>query len=80
MDAAGFNKMARHNEQGKTRGLIEWIEGCVICKPDNNCASVILDSFVEKGIVGKEDKWFGFKRVYPTKDKGALLIVAQLDR
>ena len=72
LDFAGFNEILRLHKEGKTRELKEWIGRCVQRHPDNHCASVILDSFVEKGIIGKEDKWFGLKRVYPTKDKGIL--------
>ncbi|CAB4025565.1 O-linked-mannose beta-1,2-N-acetylglucosaminyltransferase 1 [Paramuricea clavata] len=57
------------HERGNLRDLKDWIEYCAIGDADKNCVSVVLDYFVEKGIIGKESKWFGMKRTYPTKDK-----------
>ena len=50
--------------------LRDWIKYCATGDADKNCVSVVLDYFVEKGIIGKENKWFGMRRTYPTIDKG----------
>ena len=70
LDTTGFSDMISRHKRGKVRKLKDYIEYCVIGDADKNCVSVVLDSFVEKGIIGKESKWFGMKRTYPTKDKG----------
>jgi hypothetical protein len=62
--------MVAVHERGKLKYLQNWIECCVIGDADKNCVSVVLDYFVEKGIIGKESKWFGMQRTYPTIDKG----------
>lgn len=69
LDAAGFSEMVAVHERGKMRELKNWIEYCVRGDPDKNCVSVVLDYFVKKGIIGKESKWFGMTRTYPTRDK-----------
>ena len=70
LDAAGFSDMISTHNRSKVRKLKDYIEYCVVGDADKNCVSVVLDNFVEKGIIGKENKWFGMKRIYPTKDKG----------
>jgi hypothetical protein len=64
------------HERGKSvRDLKDWIECCAIGDADKNCVSVVLDYFVEKGIIGKESKLFGMKRTYPTKNKGWYIVI-----
>ena len=70
LDTTGFSDMISTHKRGKARKLKDYIEYCVIGDADKNCVSVFIDNFVEKGIIGKESKWFGIKRTYPTKDKG----------
>ena len=70
LDDAGFSDMISTYKRGKVRKLKDYIECCVIGDADKNCVSIVLDNFVEKGIIGKENKWLGMKRTYPTKDKG----------
>ncbi len=70
LDAAAFNEMMEVHERGKMKELKDWIKYCATGDPDKNCVSVVLDYFVDKGIIGKENKWFGMKRMYPTIDKG----------
>lgn len=69
LDAAGFNEMLSAHKRNKVKSLLDYIENCNVYTADMNCVSVVLDNFVEKGIVGKENKLFGLTRKYPTKDK-----------
>lgn len=68
MDQALFSDIVKHHQRtdGKPRTIVEWIiQGSY---ERENSATVVLDSLVIRGILGRESKLFG--RRYPTVDSG----------
>ena len=59
-----------HKTNGKPRTIVEWIiHGSY---ERENSATIVLDSLVMRGILGRESKLFG--RRYPTIDSGMTII------
>lgn len=68
LDQALFSDMVKHHHRtnGKPRTIVEWIiHGSY---ERENSATLVLDSLVMHGILGRESKLFG--RRYPTVDSG----------
>ncbi|KAL9976473.1 hypothetical protein ACROYT_G013780 [Oculina patagonica] len=66
LDQALFSDIVKHHQRtdGKPRTIVEWIiQGSY---ERENSATVVLDSLVIRGILGRESKLFG--RRYPTVD------------
>ena len=72
MDQALFSDMIKHHHKtnGKPRTIVEWIiHGSY---ERENSATLVLNSLVMRGILGRESKLFG--RRYPTVDSGMTII------
>ena len=72
LDQALFSDMVKHHHKtnGKPRTIVEWIiHGSY---ERENSATLVLDSLVMRGILGRESKLFG--RRYPTVDSGMTII------
>ena len=68
LDKALFSDIVtyHHRSMGKQKTTVEWIiQGS---NERENSAKVVLDSLVQRGILGRESKLFG--RRYPTLDSG----------
>ena len=75
MDQALFSDIVKHHQRtnAKPRTIVEWIiQGSY---ERENSATVVLDSLVTRGILGRESKLFG--RRYPTVDSGMAMLLTK---